>query len=212
MAIDPAPNEQVNVAIMAKAPIAGMAKTRLIPALGAQGAAELQEALILRTVAAALEAGVGPVSIWCFPDTRHHLFQDIRSRYPIELYEQIGGDLGERMHAAFAAATSFSPTLLIGADCPALTPAHLRRCAGFLRGGEDAVFLPAEDGGYVLVGLRQAKARVFEDVEWGGPMVMAVTRQRLLELNMIWSEPETLWDLDTPDDLPRWKTLSTHAR
>lgn len=208
MVIDPARNEQVNVAILAKAPIAGAAKTRLIPALGAEGAARLQRELISRTVATALAAGVGRVSLWCSPDRGHPFFQDIASRYPIQLYEQCAGDLGDRMHAVFVASHGFSPTLLIGVDCPSLAPTHLRRCAECLRRGVDAVCLPAEDGGYVLVGLRQPTARLFESIEWGGSTVMAVTRQRLLELKMIWSEPETLWDLDTPGDLPRWEALS----
>lgn len=194
---------------MAKAPIAGLAKTRLIPALGAEGAAQLQGELILRTAATALAAGIGPVSIWCAPDGRHRFFQDIAIRLPVKLHDQVVGDLGDRMLAAFAATASSSPTLLIGVDCPVLAPDHLRRSAECLRHGADAVFLPAEDGGYVLAGLRRPKPRLFEDIEWGGPSVMAVTRQRLLELHMIWSEPETLWDLDTPDDLPRWEALST---
>jgi glycosyltransferase A (GT-A) superfamily protein (DUF2064 family) len=115
------------------------------------------------------------------------------------------------MHAAFVTATAVSPTLLIGVDCPSMAPAHLRRCGECLRRGDDAVFLPAEDGGYVLVGLRQPEARLFKDIEWGSLTVMAVTRQCLVELKLIWSEPETLWDLDRPEDLRRWRTLSNNA-
>lgn len=196
---------------MAKAPMPGLTKTRLIPALGAEGASELQRALILRTVATALEAGIGSVSIWCGPDTQHRLFQDIASKNPVQLHEQSAGDLGGRMHAAFVAATAVSPTLLIGVDCPSMAPAHLRRCGECLRRGDDAVFLPAEDGGYVLVGLRRPQACLFNDIEWGSPAVMAVTRERLRELNLIWSEPETLWDLDRPDDLRRWRAISNDA-
>jgi glycosyltransferase A (GT-A) superfamily protein (DUF2064 family) len=146
--------------------------------------------------------------MWCAPDTRHPVFQDIAAEYAVQLYEQASGDFGDRMHAVFAAATTVLPALLIGVDCPCLTPAYLRRCGECLRHGEHAVFLPAEDGGYVLVGLRSPEARLFNDIEWGSPTVMAVTRQRLVELNLIWSEPETLWDLDTPEDLNRWRSLN----
>jgi rSAM/selenodomain-associated transferase 1 len=211
MATDLTPIEPIGIAIMAKAPIPGLTKTRLIPALGAEGAAELQRMLILRTVATAMEAGIGSVSVWCGPDTQHRLFQDIASKYPVQLYEQSAGDLGDRMHAAFVAATAVSPTLLIGVDCPPMAPAHLRRCAERLRRGDDAVFLPAEDGGYVLVGLRRPQAGLFNDTEWGSPTVMAVTRDRLRQLNLTWSEPETLWDLDRPDDLQRWRAISNNA-
>jgi rSAM/selenodomain-associated transferase 1 len=198
-------NDRIDIAILAKAPIPGLTKTRLVPALGNDGAAKLQRRLILQTVATALEAKIGAVSLWCAPDTRHPLFQDIAAKHPVRLYEQAAGDLGGRMHAAFAAATTVLPALLIGVDCPSLTPAHLRRCGECLRHGDDAVFLPAEDGGYVLVGLRQPEARLLKDIEWGSPTVMAVTRHRLVELNLIWSEPETLWDLDRPEDLSRWR-------
>jgi rSAM/selenodomain-associated transferase 1 len=211
MATDLAPIEHIGIAIMAKAPIPGLTKTRLIPALGAEGAAELQRMLILRTVATAMEAGIGSVSVWCGPDTQHRLFQDIASKYPVQLYEQSAGDLGDRMHAAFVAATAVSPTLLIGVDCPPMAPAHLRHCAERLRCGDDAVFLPAEDGGYVLVGLRRPQAGLFNDTKWGSPTVMAVTRDRLRQLNLTWSEPETLWDLDRPDDLQRWSAIANNA-
>jgi uncharacterized protein len=194
--------DRIDIAIFAKAPIPGLTKTRLIPIIGAEGAAELQRQLILKTASTALNAELGAVSLWCTPDIRHRLFQDIAAAQAVRLCEQTSGDLGERMHAAFAAAAA--PTLLIGVDCPCLSPDHLRLCAGHLRDGWDAVFLPAEDGGYVLVGLRRPEPRIFEDIEWGGPTVMAATRQRLLERNLAWQEPETLWDLDRPEDLPRW--------
>lgn len=203
-----APTEQIRIAILAKAPIPGYAKTRLIPALGAEGAAKLQEALILRTVDTALGANLGPVSIWCAPDRRDPFFSAVASRNPARLHEQGLGDLGDRMHAAFVVETVASPTLLIGVDCPPLTPAHLRVCADCLRSGDDAALLPAEDGGYVLIGLRRPEARLFAGIEWGGPTVMAATRDRLQELNFRWSAPETLWDLDTPEDLLRWSALS----
>jgi len=211
MATDLAPIEQIGIAIMAKAPMPGLTKTRLIPALGAEGAAELQHAMILRTVATALEAGIGSVSVWCGPDTQYRLFQDIASKNPVQLHGQSAGDLGNRMHAAFIAATAVSPTLLIGVDCPSMATAHLRRCGECLRRGDDAVFLPAEDGGYVLVGLRRPQPWLFNDIEWGSPTVMAVTRERLRQLNLTWSEPETLWDLDRPDDLQRWRAISNNA-
>jgi rSAM/selenodomain-associated transferase 1 len=211
MATNLGPNDRIDIAILAKAPIPGLTKTRLIPALGEDGAAELQRRLILQTVATAFEAKIGSVSIWCGPDSRHPIFQNIAADHPVRLYEQAAGNLGDRMHAAFVTATAVSPTLLIGVDCPSMAPAHLRRCGECLRRGDDAVFLPAEDGGYVLVGLRQPEARLFKDIEWGSLTVMAVTRQCLVELKLIWSEPETLWDLDRPEDLRRWRTLSNNA-
>lgn len=196
-------NEPVAIAVFARAPLPGLAKTRLIPKLGANGAADLQRAFILRAVQTAVEAGLGPVSLWCAPDCAHPLFTRCRARFGVALHAQCAGDLGLRMFAAFAALCPQGPALLIGTDCPALTPAHLRKAAAVLREGDDAVFLPAEDGGYVLVGLRQAEPLLFADIPWGGAQVMAATRQRLRQTARRWREPARLWDVDHPCDLER---------
>lgn len=198
--------DPVIVAILAKAPVPGLAKTRLVLRLGAAGAADLQARLIVRTVETAIRAAVGPVCLWCAPDAEHLVFVDLAARHGIALRAQVEGDLGQRMHAVVAAETMRAPVLLVGVDCPPLTAEHLRVCAAALR-SHDAVLVPAEDGGYVLVGLRGPDARVFEDIAWGGPDVMADTRRRLTERRLSWCEPFVLWDLDRPEDLDRDPTL-----
>ena len=90
------------------------------------------------------------------------------------------------MFAAFDKLCAKGPVLLIGTDCPALTPGHLRMAATALQEGDDAVFLPSEDGGYVLAGLRQADANLFADMPWGSAEVMAETRRRLLQSARRW--------------------------
>lgn len=96
------------------------------------------------------------------------------------------------------------PTLLVGTDCPCMTPEHLVAAANALVGGHDAVFLPAEDGGYGLIGLRSpAHSLLFAGVPWGTSGVMEETRQRLEAIQYSWAEPATLWDIDTPGDLAR---------
>lgn len=206
MAIPPNRTEAVGIAVFARAPRAGAAKTRLIPALGAAGAARLQRRLTLRTLATALGAGLGPVTLWVAPDDRHRFFRSLRRR-GLPLRCQSGADLGARMAAAFTAEQG--PVLLIGTDCPALAPEDLRACADALRSGNDAVFLPAEDGGYVLVGLRRPQPRLFEQVDWSTDQVMAQTRERLRETGLSWSEPRTLWDVDRPEDLQRLQALDS---
>ena len=100
-----------------------------------------------------------------------------------------------------------SPTtraaLLIGSDCPALTARHLRQADRALRDGADAVFVPCEDGGYALIGLKRVDARLFDGIAWGGETVMAETRSRLRGLGWRWRELETLWDVDRPEDYQR---------
>lgn len=195
--------QRIGIAVMARAPVAGQAKTRLIPRLGREGAARLQRWLLQRAVATALVADIGPVSLWCAPDTLHPDFLLCRAFGSVTLHRQPAGDLGARMLAAVAQSPTPCGTLVIGTDCPTLTPVLLARTAAALHGGDDAVVIPAEDGGYVLIGLREAAAGVFADIAWGGNTVMARTRVRLAGLGWRWSEPATLWDVDRPDDLDR---------
>ncbi len=195
--------EPVGIAILAKAPVAGFAKTRLIATLGAEGAAALQARLIVRTVDTACGTATGPVTLWVTPDATHPVFVDLAARLPIDVAIQPEGDLGTRMLAAFAAAKE-RPTVVIGTDCPALTAAHLHEAAETLRDGIDAVVVPAEDGGYVLIGSRTPHPGLFADMIWSTDSVMAETRARLARLGLKWRELATLWDLDRPEDLGRW--------
>jgi len=190
-------NGEIAIAILAKAPIAGVAKTRLIPALGSEGAARLQERLLMAAVQTALE--VGKVTLWATPDTSHPAFQQFAPR--VRLACQPTGDLGARMLEAITAA--HHPVLVIGTDCPALTADHLRRSADLLHDGIDVVVNPAEDGGYVLIGMRRPEPRLFTDMAWSTPTVMMETRRRLACLNLSWREPARLWDVDVPQDLQR---------
>jgi hypothetical protein len=194
-------SEPIAVAVLAKAPLAGFAKSRLIPVLGAAGAAALQARLIARAVATATAAGIGPVRLWTAPDGEHPVFRVIVAEQAVALAHQPEGDLGARMLAAIAAAGT--PAVVIGTDCPALAPHHLRIAADILRGGSDAVLIPAEDGGYVLIGLRRPEPTLFSDMPWSTPGVMAETRLRLRQLGLRWREPVTLWDVDLPADLER---------
>lgn len=193
---------RVGVAILARAPIPGAAKTRLIPALGAEGAARLQRWMLQRTVAMALVADVGPVSLWCAGDPAHPDFAVCRAFGRVDLHPQAEGDLGERMLAAVASSPTPAGTLVIGTDCPALGAAQLRESARAL-GGNDAVVIPAEDGGYVLIGMKTPAPEAFAGVDWGSARVMAQTRQRLAALGWRWHEADPLWDVDLPQDLER---------
>jgi uncharacterized protein len=196
--------ESVAIAVLAKAPLPGFAKTRLIPRLGATGAALLQRRLIERTVATARTAAVGPVTLWAEPDANHPCFQAAQAR-GITLARQHGGDLGARMLAAIVAANG--PALVIGTDCPSLTPEHLRMAAEVLRSGSDIVLGPAEDGGYGLIGMRAPQPALFEDMPWGTANVLPETRRRLKERGLGWQEPVTLWDVDRPEDIDRLHKL-----
>jgi hypothetical protein len=191
----------VTIAILAKAPIPGAVKTRLIPTIGAHAAAVLQERLTERAIATALAADVGPVTLWCSPDATHSTFLKLVMQQRIILKRQPEGDLGARMLAATAAGNG--PVLVIGTDCPALTELHLRGAANALREGNDVVIIPAEDGGYVLIGTRKPQPAIFADIAWGTNTVLADTRTRVIEQRLMLTEQPPLWDVDTEAEYAR---------
>lgn len=186
---------------MAKAPVPGLAKTRLIPALGAEGAAALAARMLEHTLAEALAAGLGPVTLCAAPQAMHPAFAAVVPAGPVARVDQGGGDLGARMLRAFESALSeHAGALLVGTDAPALDAAVLRAAHRQLQ-DHDAVIGPAHDGGYVLIGLRRAEPRLFSDMPWSTPQVLALTRERLREAGLRWAELPPLHDIDEPADL-----------
>lgn len=190
------------IIVFAKAPIAGEAKTRLIPLIGAEGAAKLQRLLIAHSLRVALDARLGPVELCCTPDCEHPYFAQCASRFGVQLTQQGAGDLGARMHNALARIGN-GGAILVGCDCPSLEADDLRQAAAALKDAYRAVFVPAEDGGYMLVGTTASDCRLFERIEWGGGMVMADTRERLRRLGWRWRELPVRWDVDRPADYER---------
>jgi rSAM/selenodomain-associated transferase 1 len=193
--------EAVAVAILAKAPLPGLAKTRLAPVLGTEGAANLQARFIERAVTTAQSAAVGRVTLWVTPDRDHPVFQTLAALLGVTLAVQPDGDLGARMLAAIAAANG--PAIVIGTDCPALTPDHLRAAARTLADGVDVAIVPVDDGGYGLIGMQRPEPALFAGMTWSTSSVMAETRRRLTRLGLSWREPARLWDVDVPADLER---------
>ena len=194
--------ERIGVAILARAPVPGQAKTRLIPLLGEEGAARLHAWMLQRTVAMAFAADVGPITLWCEGDTEHHAFIRCRELGPLRILPQVAGDLGRRMLVAVEDSPTVTGTLVIGTDCPVLSAAHLREAARSIK-NHDAVLIPAEDGGYVLIGMKTPAAGAFAGIDWGTPQVMAQTRQALAALGWRWAELASLWDVDRAQDVER---------
>ena len=181
------------IVVFAKAPVPRQVKTRLIPALGAGGAARLAAEMLERTIAEALATGL-EVELCGEPDAR--LWSDA----PVVRTAQGPGDLGERL--ARAAERAAGPVLLIGADCPALDRGRLAAAAASLE-THDAVLHPAADGGYVLLGLRRFDRSIFAGIVWSTATVAAATVERIEALGWRLDIRETLRDVDEPDDLLR---------
>ena len=199
-----ATNPDLAILVFAKAPVAGLAKTRLIPLLGAEQAAALQARLLRHALATASAASPARLELWCAPDAAHPALRDAAQTRGATLHLQQGNDLGTRMSNAFADALQRAPlALCIGTDCPALTARHLHEAVAALRTGHDAVLAPAEDGGYTLVGLSKNEPRVFSGISWSSEHVMQQTRERARSCGLRWQEMEMLWDVDRPEDWQR---------
>jgi rSAM/selenodomain-associated transferase 1 len=186
------------ILVFARAPVPGRCKTRLIPALGAAGAAALYRRLVRRTIAAACATGAD-VELWCAPGAAHAFFASCRRDYGVRLRRQPAGDLGRRMAVALARALRDGPAVLAGSDCPEFTR---RDFAGALAalGAHDCVLQPSTDGGYVLVGARRFERRAFAGIAWSSGRELVQTRRRLSALGLLPHELRTLSDLDTPAD------------
>ncbi len=185
------------VALFARFPEPGRAKTRLIPALGAVHAAGLHRRLAERALAAVRGSALPfEVRTTGAPLAR---FQDWLGS-DVALAEQGGGDLGERMERVPP------PAILVGADIPDLLPAHLTAAVAALR-IHPAVIGPAEDGGYYLLGLARPMPFLFAAMPWGAAEVLALTLRRMADHGVTPAVLDTLADLDRPEDLARWPGL-----
>lgn len=196
------PLNEPPVLVFARPPIPGRAKTRLIPALGAHGAARLHARLVAKTVATVAAVDRARPIICAASSPGHPLFVGLARRHRADIQVQRGVGLGQRMHLALSRALRQAPyALLIGSDCPSLTAADLEQGLRALRLGADAVLGPANDGGYWAIGLRRPGARLFGGVDWGTERVLAQTRVRLRRLGWSSQELTTRSDLDRPADL-----------
>jgi rSAM/selenodomain-associated transferase 1 len=188
--------DQVAVLVIAKEPVAGRAKTRLIPALGEHGSAAVAEAALADTLAAVAAAPV---------HRRVLVLEGEPGRWlpsGFTVVPQVGGGLGARLAAAFAAAGG--PALLVGMDTPQITPELIAEGSERLgEKGVDAVIGLAEDGGWWALGLRAPDARVFEGVPMSEESTGAEQIAALQRLRLSLRELPRLRDVDTFEDARR---------
>lgn len=191
----------VRIVIFAKAPLPGFAKTRLIAALGRQGAADLARALLEHALFEAIRARVGAVELCVTPSAADSFWQLLPLPQSVYLTDQGEGDLGARMaRAAERVIAAGESVLLIGTDCPQLDAEQLQQAAYALQYAE-ATLAPAFDGGYVLLGLTRFDLSVFSGIAWSTNRVLAATLDRLERLQWRVKTLPTLHDIDEPSDL-----------
>ncbi|MGQ0620212.1 MAG: TIGR04282 family arsenosugar biosynthesis glycosyltransferase [Panacagrimonas sp.] len=190
----------LRIVIFAKSPNAGQVKTRLIPALGAAGAAALAKRMLRHAVTQALLAGVGEVELCRWP-ADDPLWPELDLPDALRLSDQGEGDLGERMARASARVLAGGQSvLLIGTDCPTLDAPRLRVLAAALTAA-DAAIIPATDGGYVALALNRFDPELFRDIAWSTDTVATITLRRLATLGWSVRQFPPEHDIDEPADL-----------
>ena len=188
------------IIIFAKFPARGMAKTRLQPALGLEGASLIAKQLLLHSVEQALATGLS-VELCVSPAPTDLCWQTLGLPESLQWSAQANDDLGLRMLAASQQGLyKFKQVVLIGTDCPSLTPIRIQEAVQQLE-QSDTVMIPASDGGYVLLGFKQVDASLFSDIEWSTASVAVVTRQRIKALSWTLALLDPLHDIDEPADL-----------
>lgn len=195
--------------VFARAPVAGRTKTRLIPALGPEGAAELHRRLIERVVASLAPAVPGGTELWCDPDAGDPFLAACATRHGLALHAQPGGSLGERMRVALDAMLARSQVaLVVGTDCPLLHATDIAAAVDLLERGADLVLAPAEDGGYALIGARAfVPEQLFANVAWGQGEVEAQTVRNADAIGWTVARLRRVWDVDRPEDLARLRAF-----
>jgi len=189
------------IVIFAKAPVAGQVKTRLVPALGAEGAARLAARMLRQTLAEASAVAMADVELCADPNPADEAWRPHRPQNGAHFTAQGSGDLGERLaRAAERVLAGGQRAILIGTDCPALTAYRLNEACRELE-SHDAVIHPTYDGGYALLGLARFDPSLFSDIGWSTDTVARTTLGRLRMLGWSLHLGETLRDIDEPEDL-----------
>jgi len=184
--------------LFAKAPIAGKVKTRLQSHCSAEQAAGIAEILLEESIKRATQSWPGEVFLSVWLDDQHPFIQRMLSRYSINLVQQCGGDLGEKMQHTFMRA--HYPAAIMGCDAPHIAGATLIAAYDALLGGE-SVIAPSIDGGYYLIGLAQEAAELFAGPAWGSDTVLETTLYNATQIDLELTQLAALNDVDEWPDL-----------
>jgi rSAM/selenodomain-associated transferase 1 len=191
------------LAVMAKAPVTGEVKTRLLPAVTAEEAAELSRALLVDQLKHLQEFDAADFYLAFAPDDARLLMENLAPPC-FRLFPQEGADLGARMEAAFKRLFDIGHRniVLIGGDLPPLPLRYFAEAYAFLATSNQRVVLgPSRDGGYYLVGCNQPTPQIFQGMRWSHSAVLAQTQDKLASLKIIYHLLPTWFDIDTPADL-----------
>lgn len=193
--------------IFTKSPVLGEVKTRLQPDYSPEESLKIHKSLMLKTLELTKKLDGIDIELCCAPDRNSMFFLGCENNFPIQLTNQQGADLGEKMAFSFSVALqTYEYVVVIGTDCPDIDEGYLQQAFDALS-EVDAVIGPAADGGYVLLGLKQFSPEIFKDISWGKDSVFKQTQDALNDLGWSLHKLETKYDIDRPEDLHRYKYL-----
>lgn len=189
------------IILFAKAPRLGFAKTRLARDVGEARALRIYRALGSRA-AEVVRRTQRRVVVYFTPDDAEAELRSWLGDHGLEFRPQGDGDLGKRMAAAFEACLPGATAVcIVGTDIPGITPSTFGDVFAALA-AQDVVLGPAEDGGYYLIGLTEARPALFDDVPWSTDAVFDVTAQRAIAEGLSVAVIDRLADVDTESDVP----------
>ena len=201
------PKKSKKLLIYTKSPVLGDVKTRLQPDYSPEQSLIVHKALMSNTLELTKSLKNIDIELCCAPDRNTSFFLECENNYPIQLNNQHGVDLGERMALSFSVALQmYEKVVVIGTDCPDIDEAYIEDAFTTLN-DVDAVIGPAMDGGYVLLGLCKFSLEVFSGISWGGDTVLVQTENALDELGWSYRELTMKHDVDRPEDLLRYPEL-----
>ena len=191
--------------VMARAPIPGQVKTRLIPLLGRVGAARFYKHLFSETISRLAGSEIYDMRISCTPDSRHAAFQTHARNFDCKLIRQPLGDLGQRMSRIISGQLkSYDSVIVVGTDLVNLDTKRVECAFGDLQNGCDLVLGKTLDGGYGLIGMKRLYHELFRGVPWSSPRVAEVTLNKARGLGLQVGVSDGLLDIDHPRDYYRW--------
>jgi len=202
------------IAVMAKAPKAGQVKTRLVPPLTREEAAELYRCLLLdKILQVGTLSGVDPYLAYTPPEAQAHMAS--LAPQDFTLIPQAGSDLGDRLHrlSAILLERGHPGVIIIDSDTPTLPSTYLFDALDRIQNeSTDLVLGPAEDGGYYLIGLKRPCRSLFDNIPWSGPSVLTETLRRASAQRLEVATLPPWFDVDTPNDLARLRNdLATNG-
>jgi len=192
--------------IFTRYPEPGNVKNRLIPVLGKDGAAALQNDMVKHTLKTARDfATTDGIVLEVHYNGGDERKMEALFGTELSFIPQEGIDLGEKMHASFLRAFTGGSqrVVLIGTDCPGITTAILRQAFSALKGCDCAIG-PSADGGYYLIGLKGPIPDIFRSIPWGTGKVLKHTYEIIKGIGLQAVLLDRLSDIDRPEDLPSW--------